>query len=484
MSQKVIDLLKKHGPMLSGKLAHLFEKEYGVSNEAARQALSRAKSPVNKICTLSFEKNQKFFYLESQFMSHNYMDRLLENIREYSQVNWIYICAFQTQYGYVSKSILPALVSSPVKNVKGHKLHTRVIEDLIKCHIIEEYDETHWRLCDWVPGSGQSLSRSTGIEVVKKQIVNDFAGWARNINFVGYDSSKKLFESAEFANFQWAFTAPSYVQPLYDMKSQKNGFVVGDVIYGKTATLEDIQFFINKLSVIESYKRLPRFLPVLLLENATQEALRALKDHKVVVAFIKNLFDQRYVELLAEIVNIFTNASAIIVKDPVQIEKLFLEISKSEGRYNDIIGDFFEIMVGYYYQCIGCRYLTIGKTIHIPGSGKTNELDLLIEREGKVIIVECKATRSAIDEKYVEKWIRKNIPQIREWLNVRYPDIGCFEFQLWSLGGFSPNALNMLKDARENTKKYRIEFFDKDQILNMIRQHNVQHLADLLRRHF
>lgn len=101
-----------------------------------------------------------------------------------------------------------------------------------------------------------------------------------------------------------------------------------------------------------------------------------------------------------------------------------------------------------------------------------------------MIIVECKATRSAIDEKYVEKWIRKNIPQIREWLNVRYPDIGCFEFQLWSLGGFSPNALYMLKDARENTKKYRIEFFDKDQILNMIRQHNVQHLADLLRRHF
>lgn len=484
MSQKVIDLLKKHGPMLSGKLAHLFEKEYGVSNEAARQALSRAKSPVNKICTLSFEKNQKFFYLESQYMSQNYVDRLLENIRENSQVNWTYICAFQAQYGYVSKSILPALVSSPIKNIKGHKLHTRVIEDLIKCHIIEEYDDTRWKLSDWVPGARQSLPRSMGIEVVKKQIVNDFAGWARNINFVGYDSSKTLFESAEFANFQWAFTAPSYVQPLYNMKLQKNGFIVGDVIYGKTASLEDIQFFINKISVIGSYKRLPRFLPVLLLDNATPEALKVLKEHKVVVAFIKNLFDQRYVELLAEIVNIFTNASAIIVKDPAQIEKLFLEISKSEGRYNDIIGDFFEIMVGYYYQCIGCRYLTIGKTIHIPSSGKTNELDLLVEREGKVIIVECKATRSAIDEKYVEKWISKNIPQIREWLNERYPDIRCFEFQLWSLGGFSPNALNMLKDAREKTRKYRIEFFDKDQILNMIKQHNVQHLTELLRSHF
>lgn len=301
---------------------------------------------------------------------------------------------------------------------------------------------------------------------------------------MGYDSSKTLFESAEFANFQWAFTAPSYVQPLYNMKSQKNGFVVGDVIYGKTASLEDIQFFINKVSIIRSYKRLPHFLPVLLLDNATPEALKVLKEHKVVIAFIKNLFDQRYVELLAEIVNIFTNASAIIAKDPAQIEKLFSEISKSEGRYNDIIGDFFEIMVGYYYQCIGCRYLTIGKTIVSPRSGKPNELDLLVEREGKVIIVECKATRSAVDEKYVERWLGKNIPQTREWLNERYPDIGCFEFQLWSLGGFSPNALNMLKDAKDKTKKYRIEFFNKEDILEKIKQHNVQHLADLLRKHF
>lgn len=484
MSKKVIALLKKHGPMLSGKLARIFENEYGVSNMAARQALSRAKSPVNKICTLSFEKNQKLFYLENQFMSQQYVDRLLEDIKENSQINWIYICAFQAQYGYVSKNILPALVSSPVKNVKGHKLHERDIDDLIKCHIIEDYDDTRWKLSDWVSDTLQNLSRSTGIEVVKKQIVNDFASWAGNINLVGYGSSKTIFESAEFANFQWAFTAPSYVQPLYNMEAQKNGFVVAYVFYGRTATLEDIQFFINKISIIRSYKKLPCFLPVLLIDNAAPEALKALKEHKVMVAFIKNLFDKRYVELLAEIINVFTNASAIVVKEPAKIENLFLEISKSEGRYNDIIGDFFEIMVGYYYQCAGCRYLTIGKVIHIPGSNKTNELDLLVERDGKIIVVECKATHSAIDEIYVEKWLNKNIPQIRKWLNERYPEIGDFEFQLWSLGGFSPNARDKLKTAEKNTKKYKIEFFDKEQILEKIQRHKVQHLAELLRKYF
>ena len=54
MSKRVIDVLNKEGPMLSGKLAHILEVEYGISNVAARQALSRARNPVNKIQTLSF----------------------------------------------------------------------------------------------------------------------------------------------------------------------------------------------------------------------------------------------------------------------------------------------------------------------------------------------------------------------------------------------------------------------------------------------
>lgn len=49
MSKKVVTLLNKYGPMLSGELARKFEHEYGASNTAARQALSRAKKPVNKI---------------------------------------------------------------------------------------------------------------------------------------------------------------------------------------------------------------------------------------------------------------------------------------------------------------------------------------------------------------------------------------------------------------------------------------------------
>ena len=76
-------------------------------------------------------------------MSNRYIKRLIDAIKRSSKINWIYICAFQSQNGFVAKSILPSLVSSPIKNVKGHKLHQRVIDDLLKCGIIVEYNETH-----------------------------------------------------------------------------------------------------------------------------------------------------------------------------------------------------------------------------------------------------------------------------------------------------------------------------------------------------
>lgn len=484
MSQKVIAMLRKYGPMLSGKLAKLYEKEYGVSNTAARQALSRANSPVNKICTLSFEKNQKFFYLEDQFKSERYTTEFLKAIREASQVNWVYISAFISQNGYVAKDMLPALVSSPVQPVKGHKLHQRVVADLQKCHIIEEYNDTHWKLCDWIANQRFNLARSVGLEAAKKQVARDFARWAQNINLIGYDSAKTLSQSAEFAHFQWALTAPSYVQPFYNYELKKPGFLIADIVYGRIATEEDVKFFLDKLAVVRSFKKVPAFLPVLVADSLTKDALMLLKENKVLVALIKNIFDESYSRLLSELVSVFTNASAIISKNPSQIEKLFSDLSKAEGRYNDMIGDMFELITAYYFQQVGCRYLDIRKHVQIPNSTANNEIDVLVEQSGRIIIVECKATRSPIDLTFVEKWLSKNVPQIRSWIVEKYPDKD-ISFQLWSLGGFSPEALKALSDASANTKKYEIDYLDRDQIVTMARQQHVQPVVELLQsQHF
>ena len=225
-------------------------------------------------------------------------------------------------------------------------------------------------------------------------------------------------------------------------------------------------------------------MPVLLIENISQEAWRVLKENKVLVAIIKNVFDKSYTDLLAEIVNVFSHSSAIISKNPEKIEKLFDEIAKAEGRYNDIIGDMIELLVGFYYQNVGCRYLEIRKQIQIPNSNDNNEIDVLVERDGEIIIVECKATKSALDEVFVEKWLSQTIHRIRTWALNRYQDGRKLKFQLWSLGGFTPEAISLLSAAAANTRKYKIEFFDKSQIINLAKDHKVQPVVDILQQHF
>lgn len=167
----------------------------------------------------------------------------------------------------------------------------------------------------------------------KNQVVRDFARWAQNVNFIGYSSARTLSDIAEFAHFQWALTAPSYVQPLFDSITQRPGFLVADIVYGRTATPDDAGFFLEKLTIVRSLKNISTFLPILLVESVTKETLKLLKDNKVVVALIDNVFDKNYTRLLGELVAVFANAGAIIVKNPSQIEKLFTELSKAEGYH-------------------------------------------------------------------------------------------------------------------------------------------------------
>ena len=478
---KVESLLKNYGPMISGELAKLYEQKYSASNDAARQAISRAKSPVQNICFLSFKNNQKFYYLESQYMSVPFKNAFLEAIEKYSNVNRIYLTAFKMQNGYISKNILPAFTASPVERVKGHKMHSRVIEDLLKTQLIVEEDEFYALNPQFF--SRSNFAHSRALEIVKKTIVNDFYRWARGVNLISYHKGKGLTDNAVFAHFQWAFTAPSYISPMFSPKAGKPGFVVADVMFEKTATVDNISFFIEKLKIVRSFKKIPPFLPVLLVDKISPEALEQLKSQNVMVAILNNLYSEKYTALLNELVNVFTNLTAFINHNPQKIEALFNEVAKNEGRYNNLAGDMFELLVGRHYQFIGSKNIIANQKAIDSGTGKYKEVDLIVERDGKIIAVECKGTRSKIGEDFVQKWLNENIPVIRNWLLENY-GAPSLEFQLWSAGGFTENALELLEKAQMNTKKYSVKYYGPQQMLAKAKAHSDNSFTELFNRHY
>lgn len=479
---KVEALLKKHGPMISGDLARLYEKEYGVSNEAARQAISRSKSPVKRLYKIKFDKNQVFCYLEEQFMGEKYVDALMAAIENHSKTIFTFIQAFASQNGVVSKRLLPSFTAAPVGRVKGHRIYSDILQKLIDAQIIRENDEETYSLSPMFCGA-TNAHRARGLEVAKNVITQDFNSWARGINMVSYGQGKCLFETPDFGQFQWAYTSPSYIQPLFSFESEKPGFVVADVFYGKTATINSIRFFVDKVNILRSYKNIASFLPILLVDKIDREALEYLKENKVTVAVLNNLFSDKYTELLADLVNIFTNASAIIASDPTQLYKLFDGIRKNEGKYNNLAGDLFELLVGSYFSHVGCQFLKLQDEVYDSEMGKKKEIDLIVFKDGRYLVIECKAQKAKLDDTFVKKWLNENVTVIRKCLIDRY-ETDKIDFQLWSVSGFTDAALSLLKKAKEETKKYAIEYYEHDQMLDIAKKAEDQYFIEIMNEHF
>ena len=239
----------------------------------------------------------------------------------------------------------------------------------------------------------------------------------------------------------------------------------------------------EKINVLRSYKNIASFLPVLLVDKIDREALDYLKDNKVMVAILNNLFSDKYTELLADLVNVFTNASAIIANDPSQLYVLFETLRKNEGRYNNLAGDLFELLVGSHFSYVGCQFLKLQDEVYDSESGKKRELDLVVFKDGKYVVIECKAQKSKLDEKFVKKWLTDNVPVTRKCLMERY-QTDKIDFQLWSVSGFDDAALTLLKKAKEETKKYEIEYYERDQMIAIAKDAGDRRFIEIMNEHF
>ena len=58
------------------------------------------------------------------------------------------------------------------------------------------------------------------------------------------------------------------------------------------------------------------------------------------------------------------------------------------------------------------------------------------------------------------------------------------DFQLWSVSGFTDTALALLKKAKEETKKYEIEYYERDQMLAIAKKSGDQHFVEIMNEHF
>lgn len=366
MSKKVAQVLEKEGPLLSGTLAKELVTLYGISPEAARKEISRSKKPVKRINTISFENNQRFFYLEEQTNKAIYYERLLKAIEEQSKAYSYFIRAVKFHDGFIDSAQLPAYTCSPIKPLKGHKLASAIINDLCSSNILVEFSDDMFQLNQLLEEIS-NFPRHKALEMAKKTIMLDFKEWARNINLASYNTVKVLSEVPEFFKLQWSLSSPSYIMGL--TKGNLPGFLVADVLIGKHLVEEDVEYFIKKINILQNNSKVARFIPFLLVDSIEEKAFKILKAKGVVLGFIDQIFGSQYSKMLRSLISIVENASVVITKDPDKYFQLLDNLSVLEGKSFNLKGDLFEFAVGYYYSQ-SAQFLEVNKNILERNSGK------------------------------------------------------------------------------------------------------------------
>lgn len=208
-----------------------------------------------------------------------------------------------------------------------------------------------------------------------------------------------------------------------------------------------------------------------------------MKSQGVVIGFVNELFGENYKELLNSLINLVTNAGAILKKNPEAYLDLISKLNKLvDGKTNNLRGDLFELAVGYYQGRI-CKSIDIGKIINYEGLQR--EIDVFGFTESEIFISECKGYNHKVSKEEVEIWLSEKTTIIRKWIldNNMFNDKELI-FEFWSTGGFTDEAIEFLTKKKEKTKKYKIDFFDLNDMLTKSRKLKSKKFTEILREYY
>ena len=279
---------------------------------------------------------------------------------------------------------------------------------------------------------------------------------------------------------EFSFTAPSYICGL-----SKPSFVLADIMIGGSNDEENINFFLTKINTIKKTHKKSNFIPYLITDSLSNEAFSKLKENGIVIGLIDKLFGREYKELMESLIDVITNISVILKKEPNKFIEIIKKFDKLiDGKTNNLRGDLFEFIVGYYHSNL-CQSIDIGKIY--KDDGKKKEVDVYASYQDKIILCECKAYKTPISLDIIEKWnekiafIYKVIEKNRSFTSDKNRDI-IFEF--WSISGFSEEATQYLQEKKNNLKKYKIEFYKRDEILKKAKDSNANKITDIMNEYF
>ena len=496
MSDTIEDYLESHGPSLSSEVSKYLVEALDITPAAARKRVSRAKGEVRRFDYITFPRRARFIYLEWQFGSQLFWERLIDVLLQTNSAYGLAIAAIQQRGGLIPAEHFAIVCGAPSRQMR-HLSPDTIFRHLEKAGLLRKTSFSGLGECILLirrDNNYDSITADMRVRLIaEKFLLFAIKDWLRKLGIVSHDSVKvrEAGTQAKVGTFAWDLTAPSYLG--FMVKFGRNGeinpgFVACDIYLGGEMDSTGIKPFIKKCVTLRALPNIAPCMQIFVAGRYTRDAFSLLKEKGIIPATPHNLFGEEVAEGLIALLQVLRKAAETAI-DPQQFDQLFKKLGKMEGAFSQIRGTLFEYLVADVLRKSGSTQVRMNQILKLD-DGREAEADVISIKDNlSVTFIECKGYNpdSEVLDNHLERWLKHSIPIFfkvsnahPDWKNLKI----CFEF--WTTGSLSEKALEMFDVAKKTIKKsrYEIELHLGHQILQICKLTNNKGLVDVFRKHF
>ena len=487
MADQIESYLSKHGPSRSSLVVTALRSS-GLSAEAARQRISRARQPVRRFPVPMLPKREAFLYLEKDRNSELFWTNFLRDLRATGSVYGAAIDGMIARGGLIRCDQFPVISSAPILPIEGQLSVELVAKRLVQSGFMKEAyldNVAHYELPLSLAIS--SPARLKARDLVERILLDGMREWARKIGLASFNTVRIRMDPdlRPIGPFAFDLAGPSYLLPLQG--AGKPGFLVADVFAEGRLTADEVQFFIRKAKMLRSTLNDIGILSIIVAEEFSGEALTAGHAAGVAMATPKDIFGKRVGAAISALLEVLNNAAAYASSSPERLMSLMDNLFDIEGRNGNLRGVLFELVSGYLARRDAAS-IDMNIIAKDPATGNTADIDVLkvTHQSASVTAIECKGKEpgGALSIAEVEEWLRK-IPTFR----AHFRGHSSFReaehrFEIWTSGTINQDALALLEHEKAKRTKAPIAWKDGQSVLQLATAGKEKGISDALKQHF
>lgn len=481
------DLLKVGGPMLTSDVARVLKRS-GIQPAAARQRTSRLPPDTTALKGVTFPKRKRFIFHKDDIGTGRYYRALEEAIHAENPPLSSALRALDCRDGIMPLNQFAIACGCPIRQ-KNQVSAERALAGLLGTNLVHKVDVSGIGECLVRGGTGgiaaDRVTRMRARLAAESFLLDAMAGWLGRMNMVSPQVVKIRGEDGNptFSTFEFDLCGPSYLAPLVQVKAGKRvpGFMVADVVLGGELDGKGVEPFLRKCALLTNARGRRPFLPMIIAEGFTQDALNRCRSAGIMATRAETLFGRDVAMALGSLLEVLSSSAAA---PPERLDFIFKRLSAIEGAAGNLRGALFEMVVSHMVTELEGGSASIGVLLKNSESGRCAEVDVLLKKQKKVICYECKGHQptNVTKAQEIERWIKDRIPTSYGALVEQDSSIQ-IAFEYWTCGTFDDDALNLLSEAAASTRRYKITWKSGDDIrqyasglaANGVRKHLADH---------